>query len=109
MTATKNNTCSFQIYYRTQTKFGARQCFYTCLSVILFTGWGVVFAFGSGDVHPLYTPPVEMAIEAGGMHPTGMHSCSLCLYKNIAQSKTCKSDTDVLRFGCPNTLPDYSD
>ena len=48
-------------------------------------GGGVVFAFGSGGCTPLYTLPVEMAIEAGGMHPTGMHSCSFCLYKKIAQ------------------------
>ena len=23
--------------------------------------------------------PVEMAIEVGSMHPTGMHSCYLCI------------------------------
>ena len=40
-------------YYQPQTKFGARLCFYTCLSVLLFT----------------------VATEAGGTHPTGMHTC----------------------------------
>ena len=37
------------------------------------------------DTHPTYPhtpghPPVEMAIEAGGTHPTGMLSCSTCMY-----------------------------
>ena len=28
--------------------------------------------------HPGHIPPGEMAIEAGGTHPTGMHSCYNC-------------------------------
>ena len=32
-------------------------------------------AIGQGGVHPPgHTPPAEMAIEAGGTHPTGKHS-----------------------------------
>ena len=55
-------TFSLNLYfYRPQTKFGARQCFYTCLSVILFT----------------------VATEAGGTHPTGMQIC----FKNKFDTK----------------------
>ena len=59
------------------------------LSVILFTGG--VSTSGCGGCLPLVpgglplglggytpradTPPVEITIEAGGTHPTGMHSC----------------------------------
>ena len=44
-------------------------------------GSGVCIPLGThpntplGHTHPGHTPPVEIANEAGGMHPTGMHSC----------------------------------
>ena len=53
------------------------------LSVILFTGGCLPLGPGSvhpprthppPDSHPLDIPPIEIAIEAGGTHPTGMHS-----------------------------------
>ena len=57
-----------------------RLCFYTCLSVILFTGgcaWsrgcmipGDVWAWSGWGVE---TP--DTATASGGTHPTGMHSC----------------------------------
>ena len=84
-------------------KVWGKVMFYTCLSVILFTG-GCVCLWIQGvytplEVHPLdthhptrhtlpdthphprHTPTldthlaVEMAIEAGGTHPTGMYFC----------------------------------
>ena len=62
------------------------------LSVIhsVHGGWSGIclWVLGVCLQHPsCIHPPLEMAIEAGGMHPTGIHSCSFCLYKNIAQSK----------------------
>ena len=51
-------------YYRPQTKFGARYCFYTCLSVILFTG---------GCTPSLQTTPSHKTVTAAGI--LGMHSC----------------------------------
>ena len=47
--------------------------FYTCLS---FSSRGVYPSMQWG-AHPLDTPP-ETAVEASGMHPTGMHSCFVC-------------------------------
>ena len=90
-------SCSF---YRPQMKFGARQCFYTCLSVHWaglhpgVSAWGVCIqgslprwsAFGGAWVDPLgsvsggrfgQTPPPELE-KTGGMHPTGMLSCCYC-------------------------------
>ena len=71
-----------------------RLCFYTCLSVILFTG-GYTPQAGTplpqagtppwqvhppGKVPPAGTPPVQCMLgysqQAGGTHPTGMHSCT---------------------------------
>ena len=43
----------FNDFYRPQTKFGARSCFYTCMSFCWQT-------------------------EAGSTHPTGMHTCVKC-------------------------------
>ena len=31
------------------------------------------------------TPPVEITIEAGGTHPTGMHSCLLLLHQYLSE------------------------
>ena len=75
------------IYYRPQTKYGARYFTGVCLS----TGGGVkrgvvkgVYIKGCGEREygrhhtPLdpevNTPQVETAAEVGGTHPTGMHS-----------------------------------
>ena len=74
-----------------------RLCFYTCLSVILFTrggcllgggcpGLGGVPAPGESGLGGVPAPgglvlggtwrrPPETATAAGGTHPTGMHSC----------------------------------
>ena len=67
-------------------------CFYTCLSVNLFTGGSLVLGgtcsggclfrgvwsggcllLGGGGAWR--RPPPETATAAGGTHPTGMHSC----------------------------------
>ena len=74
-------------------------CFYTCLSVILFTGGEYLGRYPPGrytpqQVHPLGrytpqqvhpqagTPPTQCMLgygqQAGGTHPTGMHSCLNC-------------------------------
>ena len=47
------------------------------MSVILFTGRGGVCRSRGCILYTPWTPPppVEMAIEAGSTHPTGMHSC----------------------------------
>ena len=56
-------------------------CFYTCLSVILFTVGSTWAGTPPGQVHPLAgTPPWPQCMlgygqQAGGTHPTGMHSC----------------------------------
>ena len=54
------------------------------LSVILFTGAVSHHAMGGvytpwADIPPgrQHPPPPETATEAGGTHPTGMHSCCL--------------------------------
>ena len=60
-----------------------RLCFYTCLSVILFTRGCACSEGGSGRGVPAqgglvlgeWRPPVTTT-AAGGTHPTGMHSCS---------------------------------
>ena len=56
------------------------------MSVILFTGGGGICPSVQGVYTLPDTPPVEMATEAYGAHPTGMHSClifasplSICL------------------------------
>ena len=55
-----------------------RLCFYICLSVILFTGGGYL---GRCTPPGRYTPPSgavhagRYGQQAGGRHPTGMHSC----------------------------------
>ena len=59
------------------------------LSAILFTVGGrggfCLWVQGmSATGHPLEThthiPPLEMAIQAGGTHPTRMHSCSMTFF-----------------------------
>ena len=43
------------------------------LCVFLFMGGDPSMQW-AGGVHPLGIPPPEMATEAGGTHPNGMHS-----------------------------------
>ena len=63
-------------------KFGKRLCFYTCLSVILFTGgvciWGVCIQRGLhggrgvlhlGDIHPGGSASREVCIQGVGQTP----------------------------------------
>ena len=63
-----------------------RLCFYTCLSVILFTGGSASVHAGIADPpgadtprsrHPTeQTPPRAVhAGRVGGTHPIGMHTC----------------------------------
>ena len=61
-----------------------RLCFYTCLSVILFTGGSASLHAGTPpgpgtpppwDQAPPPTPLQQTATVADGTHPTGMHSC----------------------------------
>ena len=47
-----------------------RLCFYTCLSVILFTGWGVSASVHAG-IHPLGQTPPEQTPP--GRHPPGRY------------------------------------
>ena len=92
------------IYYRPQTKFGARWYFHKRVSRILITGGvcsqrgllpGVCLVQGgtcSGGV-PGGDPP--MATTAGGTHPTGMHSC-LFIYLFIYAFKIIFSLTTIV-------------
>ena len=78
-----------------------RLCFYTCLSVILFTGKGDVpgqVPIHRRQVHPpgrytplqactppgRYTPRPQCMLgygqQTGGTHPTGMHSCFVSVF-----------------------------
>ena len=69
----------FQYFYRPQTKLREGNVFTpVCHSVHGWGGWdGVSDSASRGWIPPWAdTPPVEMTIEAGGTHPTGMHSCS---------------------------------
>ena len=98
-----------------------RLCFYTCLSVILFTGGSTWegppgryplsrYTSGQvhtpGQVHPLgrYTPwagtPPLGAVHAGrygqqvgGTHPTGIHSCNSC-FRFYPPGVLCVRDVD---------------
>ena len=57
---------------------GQGNSFYPCLSVILSTvGWWYTPPVLWADTFPQAdtSPPAEIATEAGGTHPTGMHSC----------------------------------
>ena len=52
----ENKYSNLRHFYRPQTKFGTRLCFYTCLSVILFMGG--VSQYEMGGINPLrQTPP----------------------------------------------------
>ena len=59
----------FSCFYCPQRSCG-KVIFYTCLSVILFTGGGGIPACTGAD-----TPLRKAATAADGTHPTGMHSC----------------------------------
>ena len=84
------------IYYRPQTKL--RKVMFLHLSVILFTGGGLPLGLGvwipPSPRHtplPLWTrPPLDTPLhsqQAGGTHPTGMHSCwYLCLSRCLSRS-----------------------
>ena len=75
-------------FYRLQTKFGARLCVYTCVSFCSHGGSasreiclrGVVCIRGGlhwglgGWADPL-SDTMGCGQQAGGTHPTGMHSC----------------------------------
>ena len=77
----------YEHYYHPQTKFGAMWCFYTYLAFCWQRGEGVYTPLGRHPQgrhtpqgrHPQAHPgPLhEMATEAGGTHPTGMHSCQV--------------------------------
>ena len=56
-----------------------RLCFYTCVSVQrggLAPG-GCLLQRGSDPRGVVWRPPPVTATAAGGMHPTGMHSCTI--------------------------------
>ena len=57
------------------------------LSVILR---GCIPACNGGCTAPLLGrhPPSETATEAGGTHPTGMHSCLLTVFQTVQGSNT---------------------
>ena len=98
-------------HYRPQTKFA--KALFLHLSVILFTGWvgGGVCPSACWDTqpqpppapeadttlrtdtpHPWSRPPCTVHAggygqQAGGMHPTGMHTCYKCIFKRIKKKK----------------------
>ena len=71
-----------------------RSCFYTCLSVILFTGG---MSVGQTPPPPGQTPwadtpldiqtPQQTATAADGTHPTGMYSCSHIMLNYVKKIK----------------------
>ena len=69
----------FQYFYCPQTKSREGNVFTPVCHSVHGWGGGGVFASASRGWIPPWTdnppPPVEMTIEAGGTHPTGMHSC----------------------------------
>ena len=74
-------------FYRPQIKSGARQCIYTCVSlcsqgvsasgyweVVGLWVWGCL-RLGVGLCLWAQGSVCQKATEAGGTHPSGMHSC----------------------------------
>ena len=96
---TMNGTCIRYIisFYRPQRSCG--KVMFLHLSVILFMGWGVCHPLDQRQTPPRQTPPAQCMLgythptqcmlgnttpvqsmlgygqQAGGTHPTGMHSC----------------------------------
>ena len=69
-------SCICFIFFTARNEVAGRLCFYTCLSVILFTGMGRAWQ-GEGVHAPLPRTPrdtTRCGQWAGGTHPTGMHS-----------------------------------
>ena len=54
---------------------GVWGCHLEWMHVLLLLAKWKVGVWTAGCVHPQYLLPVETVTEAGGMHPTGMHSC----------------------------------
>ena len=82
-----------------------RLCLYTCLSVILFIG-GVPASVHAGIHPPEQTPPRQApppcamhagryGQQAGGTHPTGMHTCWLYFYNKTATDLFTSDDFSV--------------
>ena len=46
-----------------------------CVKNSVHRGEGCIPAWTGADTHPPLSPPPPTATAAGGMHPTGMHSC----------------------------------
>ena len=79
-----------------------RLCFYTCLSVILFTGGSTWAHLPPGQVHtpPGAGPPGPQCMlgygqQAGGTHPTRMQSCFRLITQYEVSPVTCLLRTNV--------------
>ena len=57
-----------------------RKVMFLHLSVILFTGWGCAIHLGR---HPPAQCMLGYCQQAGGTHPTGMHSCSAYFHRKL--------------------------